>query len=411
MLVFIPDLQKDGRCLLLISRKLKIITAAAVTTVTLLMAGAGPSATSAGEEPYGIYYRHGRVFGKLIHYDHDRDLGIIFGSVFVAEPGDEWRLVESRKFHLVNPIGNDVREKLSAATGRTVGVEGELQVWPGQKEEVLVAQLVEFSDYRIDTPPWYAFGKTIRTEKVYKFNLNSVTDFVNILAGLRDAAGIPQDVRLSKEETSELAGRVLNPGPGDRDLADTVRDELERKWNEKWCVAKDRSALEELRQGTGGWQFYEGVLGYSNSYVARAPLIRRDIVKFMDAISPGGGTPEESGPAVMCAYITVSRDRYGKIVKVTSSGALYDSITGLLGAMENPSGMNLETWRLEGWSEDDAEIMEGKLCWLSGRRVLVYDPITGQLVDQYFALNKYLTRKGFENVLDFGNKVIGEGGV
>jgi hypothetical protein len=118
----------------------------------------------------------------------------------------------------------------------------------------------------------------------------------------------------------------------------------------------------------------------------------------------------------MCAYITVRRDRYGKIVKVTTSGALYDSVTGLLGAMKNPSGiLNLETWRLEGWSEGDAEVMEGKLCWLSGSRVLVYetDLETGKeyLVDQYFALSKHLTRDGFENVLDFGNKVIGEGGV
>jgi len=401
----------DGRRLLL--RKLKIITAA-IAAAALLMAGAGLSAASA-EDQYGIYYRHGRVFGKLIHYDHDRDLSIIYGSVFIAEPGGKWRLVESRKFHLVNPVGNDVRETL-AATGRTVGAEGNLQVWPGQKEEVLAARSVEFSNYGIDTPPWYAFGKTIRTEKVYKFNLkNSVTDFVNILAGLRDSAGLPQDVRLSGEETLELAGRVLNPVPGDRIFAGAVKDEYQRKWNEKWCVAKDRTAMEDLRRGTGGWQFYEGALGYGNSYIAKAPLIRRDIVRFMDAVSPGGGAPEESGQAVMCAYITVSRNRDGKIVKVTASGALYDSVTGLLGAMKNPSGMNLETWRLEGWSEGDAEVMEGKLCWLSGSRVLVYktDPETGKeyLVDQYFALSKHLTRDGFENVLDFGNKVIGEGGV
>jgi len=368
------------------------------------------SIASASEDQYGIYYRHGRVFGKLIHYDQDRDLGIIYGSVFVKESDGEWRLVESKKFHLVNPTGNDVRETLSSSIGRTAGVEGDLQVWPGQKEEVLAVQSIELSDYQINTPPWFAFGKTIRTEKIFKFNLTSVNDFVNILAGLHNAANLPQDERLSIKHTSDLASRIASPGPGDRQFAYAVRDEFERNWNEKWCVAKDQPATDDLRSGVGGWQFYEGVLGYGNSYVSSAPVIRKDITAFMDAVRQGGGSPEESGPAIMCAYINVKRE-LGEIVEIKASGVLFDNAPDLLTAFKDKKQLNLQTWKLKGVGEKKVEVMEDNLCWISGERVLVYDPFTGQLIDQYFALDKFLTRNGFENVLDVGKMVIGEGGV
>lgn len=381
-----------------------------ILTIAQLPAISFLSLASASEDQYGVYYRHGRVFGKLVHYDPDRDMGIIYGSVFVAEPDGEWRFVESRKFHLVNPTGNDLRETLAASIGRTVGVEGALQVWPGQKEEVLAVQSIEFSDYQVNTPPWFAFGKTIRTEKIFKFNLNSVTDFVNTLAGLQKAANVPQSERLSTKDAADLASRIASPGPGDRNLADTVRDGFERKWNEKWCVAKDQSAMEDLRSGVGGWQFYEGILGYSNSYVSSAPIIRKDVTAFMNAVTPGGGAPEESGPAIMCAYITVKSES-GEIKEAEASGVLVDNIPDLLRFLKDPNKSNLQTWKLHGVDAENAQVMEDRLCWISGRRVLVYDPYTGQLVDQYFALDKYLTRSGFENVLDVGNMVIGEGGV
>jgi len=288
-----------------------------------------------------------------------------------------------------------------------------LKVWPGQKEEVLAASSVDFQDYRIDTPPWYAFGVTVRPEKIYKFNLNSVNDFVNVLTGLQQAADIPQNVRLTGDGVEKLQSRLAGQVPGDPELIVRVRNELEEKWNEKWCVTRDNQAANQLRAGVGGWQFYQGLLGYGNCYVSGAPVVRRDITAFMNAVRPGGGTPEESGQAVMCAYVTVERDRLGQIVRVTASGALYESVPDLMGAMKNSTGLNLETWRLEGWGQEAAEAMEGKLCWLSGSRVLVYetDQKTGRsyLVDQYFSLDRYLTRDGFDNVLDVYKGVIDEG--
>jgi len=396
-------------------KKVRAFLNATIIILAFFLINGNALAAYTADDQYGIYYRNSRIFGKLIHYDPDRDLGIVYGSVFVSELGGEWRLIESRKFHLVNPIGNDMRENIIAAVGKTIGVEGELKVWPGLKEEVLVAKSIELQDYPIEIPPWFAFGKTIRTEKIFKFNLNNVTDFVNVLAGLQHAAGIPQKVRLTGAEVELKTARVISPSSGEREFSTLVKNEFEKKWNEKWCVAKDKEIANELRAGVGGWQFYQGVLGFSNSYISNATVIRKDITAFMDAVRAGGSTPVKSGQATMCAFVTVSRDRYGSIKQVTVSGALYDSVPGLLEAMKNPVKMNLETWRMEGWDQDTAEMMEGKLCWLSGNRILVYetDPKTGKsrLVDQYFALDRHLTREGFENVLDIGKGIIGEGGI
>ncbi|MFZ5650660.1 MAG: hypothetical protein ACOY4I_07390 [Bacillota bacterium] len=314
---------------------------------------------------YGIYYRDSRVFGKIIYFDPERDLVIVYGSLFVAEPGGQWRRVESRKFHLVNPVGNDMHDTMAGSVGRTVGAEGQLLAWPGQKEEILVAQSVDFHDYPIETPPWYAFGVTIRPERIYKFNLDNVTEFVNVLSGLQRAADIPQSARLTGVEISKISTRITNDEPWDRVLSARVKREIEKSWNKKWCVTRDNQVSNELRAGVGGWQFYQGLLGYNNCYISSAPVIRKNITAFMDAVREGSGPPEESGPAVMCAYVTVERDRFGKVIEVKASGALYDSVYDLLEAIKNPVGMNLETWRLEGWNQEAAKAMEGQLCWLS----------------------------------------------
>lgn len=397
-----------------IKNRAKILMISTVAAVFLFLYSESFAAFTMDDQ-YGVFYRHGRVFGKIVNYDPERDLVIVFGSIFVSEPGGQWRRVESRKFHLVKPAGNDLRETLVASIGRTAGVEGQLTAWPGQKEEILEARSVDFHDYRIETPPWYAFGVTIRSEKIYKFNLNNVTDLVDVLAGLRQAADISQKARPIENELSKRKSQIIGLEPEVRELSIRVKREFEKSWNEKWCVARDRQAADELRAGVGGWQFYQGLLGYGNSYISGAPVIRKDITAFMNAVRPGGGIPGELGPAVMCAYIAVERDRSGKIIKVTASGALYDSVSGLMEAIKNPAELNLETWRLEGWDQEAAEMMEGKLCWISGSRVLVYEtaPKTSgsHLVDQYFALDRYLTRDGFENVLDVFKGVIAEGGI
>ncbi|SFR07090.1 hypothetical protein [Desulfoscipio geothermicus] len=371
------------------------------------------------DDQYGIYYRHARVFGKAMHYDPDRDLCIVYGSVFVREPGGGWRTLETKKFLSVQPANQPTREALAGAPAKTVVLEGTLNAWPGQKEEILLVTTVQFSEYNIDIPEWYAFGKTIKTEQAYKFSLNQVNDFVDILAGLARAINIPQNQRLNQDEITSITEQISNPGPNDRQLVNQVKNELKANWNNKWLVVKDGQAANDLRAGVGGWQLYRGLQGNGNCYVNEAPVIRKNLTEFMDAVTTGGRTPKKEGAAIMCAHINAIRetDKTGrkKIVKVTASGALYDTLQGFYKALKNPSGLNLETWKLKGWSDEDVKLMENKLCWLSGHRVLVYktSKITGKriLVDQYFKLDNYLTQDGFNNILDVGNEIITEGGV
>lgn len=139
----------------------------------------------------------------------------------------------------------------------------------------------------------------------------------------------------------------------------------------------------------------------------------------MDSVTTGGGTPEKDGAAIMFAHINVTRERdksgQNRIVKVTASGALYDTLPGFYNALTNPSNLNLETWKIEGWSDEDIRTMENNLCWISGDRVLIYETNkkSGKrtLVDQYFRLENYLTRDCFNNILDVGNEIITEGGI
>lgn len=370
-----------------------------------------PAAAEPYRDPNGVYYKQARVFGKEVTFDSQRNLAVIFGSIYVYEPDSGWQLVDSRKFHLVAPVNYQVGDSLAGAVNKTVAVEGPYQAWPGQKEEVIEGHKVEIADYPIEMPPWYAFGKTVTPDHIVKVNLSQATDLVDVLAGLRETAGIPQDRRLAPGEVTQMAGAIISPtDDASRSLAAGMRSELAKAWNDKYVVTKDNAAANDLRSGVGGWQFYEGLLGYNNSYIEKAPLIRKNLDAFMDAVHPGGGTPEKEGPAAMYGLVQAERDKYGKLIKVTASGALMDTVPGLLQAIANPSSAQIETWRLEGWNEKEAAEMDGRYCWLSGSRVLVRDE-KGGLKDQYFSLRNYLTRDGFNNTLDITRNVIGEGGV
>ncbi|MCS5697261.1 hypothetical protein [Desulfofundulus thermocisternus] len=361
-----------------------------IAVVTLLSA-AVPLACAGNIGNYSMYYGHARMFGKVISIDPGENIAIVYGSIAVQLPDYSWKTIRSKKFERVVPENNPAAKTLTDNVGKVVVIKGRLDAWQGQQEEYFTADVVEPQNYVIDTPSWYAFGKTISPTMIYKFNLNKVTDFVDVLAGLARAEGI--------------AGGQ----PGGKPALSAVRNEFEKNFNLKWCVTRDRNAANEMNAGVGGWQVYEGYLG-DNCYISSAQVIRKNIDKFMDSVTGGGPAPEKSGPAVMCARVYVTRGRNGRVERVTVSGALYDTVPGLVNAFKNPTNLNLETWRLEGWNERTADEMDGSLCWLSGTRVLVYDK-GGNLVDRYFALHSYLTRDQFNETLNRSRDLIGEGGM
>ncbi|OAT83709.1 hypothetical protein [Desulfotomaculum copahuensis] len=358
-------------------------------TVMLLLLFVPFEASADNTDDYSMYYGHAHMFGKIISINTSENTAIVYGSVAVQLPDYSWKTIQSKKFEQVIPENDQAAETLTGNVGKVVVLKGQLDTWQGQQEEYFAADIVEPQNYTINMPPWYAFGKAISSTMIYKFNLAKVTDFVDVLAGLANAEGIS--------------------GGHQKPVMAAVRNEFEKHFNLKWCVTKNQDAANDMNNGVGGWQVYEGYLG-DNCYIAGAPVIRKNIDRFMDAVKEGGTTPEKSGPAVMCAYVNVIRDQNGKIEQVTASGALYDTVPNLITAFKNPKNLNLETWKLNGWDEQTANEMDGKLCWLSGNRVLVYDK-TGHLVDQYFALHNFLTRDQFNNTLNQSRDLIGEGGL
>lgn len=369
-------------------RKLSIL----IVAVLLL---ALPTHAFANDGAYSLYYKNARMFGKIMNYDGDKGAAILYGSIYVENKNNSWSLINSKKFECVVPISENVKNVLVNNPQKTVVCEGTLDRWQGQSDEVFKAKKVDLRDYKIETPVWYAFGKTITPDRIYKTNLNKVTDFVDRLAALARVE------KIQVNDNEEISPNV--------DMA-AIRKEFENNWNLKWALAKDENASNDQMNGVGGWQIYQGYLGQDNCYIEKSPVIRKNIDDFMKAITAGGGSPEESGPAVMCAYIKVIKSRTGIIEKVTTSGALYDSVSGLVNAFKNPSNLNLETWRLEGYDENNVSKLDGQLCWLSGRRVLVYD-FFGNLIDQYFALGNYLIRDEFNQTLNQSRNLIGEGGM
>ena len=325
-----------------------------------------------------IYHRDARMFGKLIHYDSEKTTAVMYGSIFLRE-GKQWRRIYSKRYFKIIPASQNAKEIFTDTKniGKTIVVTGKLHVWPGQRNEILEARTVETVNYHIPYPTWYGFGITLTSERIYKTDISKVTDFVDKI-----------------HEISEITKTTgLN-----EDNIQKVRSKLQEHWNLKWVIAKDIKAENDQIKGSGGWQIYEGLHG-DNCFIEKSPVTRKNIDKFMDAVRTGGGIPEESGEAVICGYVNIIRNRWGDIVEVYVSGTLHETPQDLIRALEDHNKQNRQTWRLEGWTEETAEEMKGKLCWVSGTRVLVYDDY-GNLTDQYFVLRNYITRSEFNKTLD-----------
>jgi len=348
----------------------------------------------------GTFFRYARVYGKIIHFDEKQDRAILFGSVFYKEPQRGWQLVQRRKFSVAHPTNDLTKKEIARNIGRCGAIEGVINLLPSQKEEVFSAHHFKLDpNGQIKTDPWYAFGITQRTEKIQKMNLSKdFKNFVAIVASAKKIMSIPEDMRLSLEEAKKIATLQKTKN------AYSFRQWSNIYWNNKWCVPKEDPIQEELRQGVGGWQFYEGLIGIDNCYVTHADLQRKHIDKLMSSVPRNGGMSDE-GPAVMCAHISIQTDKHGNIVRVDAGGFLHDNPQGWFKAFRNPNKGNAESWKLsisESRAKELKNIQErthDDICWLSGNRVFVRDK-DGNIIDQYFAVENSITRIGFNNVLD-----------
>lgn len=371
----------------------------------------------------GIYFRDAKLVGKLVAVNPDRGILIVYGNISVHDDLG-WKTVKENKFTRVTPSVDWVKEEIEKYLDGGVTLYGSYNAMGSQIEEMFRATKVETAaNYPHPVNEnWIGFGKTLQTLNTAKFNINEVTDFVDVLAAGRDAMAGMDVEKKEVEYTSRpgnkqtMAESVRFPGnKEERERRQRMINWWNSNWNFKWLVEKDINTYNKAQRSVGGSSFYVGQLGYANTYLIDVPVIRPDINSFMENAQNGGGFVEESGPAVFFANIYAVREEEWPhmIIKLTASGPLFESPKELVYGILNNSAKS-QTWRLEGWNSHRAEILAGKRCWLSGSRVLVYEtnPKTGEtyLVDYYFSVHKTLTQDEFNSMLDLQRELISQGG-
>lgn len=364
-----------------------------------------PIAANAAVE--GVYFQDAKLVGKLIAYNSDRQIYIVYGNVSVREKG-EWSEIEADKFIRVVPSVTWVEEEIAQHMDGGVALYGSYNAYGSQIEEEFRATKAEkaTSYPKPVNVSWVGFGKTLQTGNASKFNIKKVTDFVNVLAGGRDAlAGV--NVESSSREFVVVAEQMANSIKAPQNMTDRARRERmlkwwDNNWNFKWLVENNNSTYNKLKGSVGGSSFYIGQLGYANSYLTDVPTTRKDIDNFMRNARGGGEFIEKSGPAIFFAQIGARRDwvdEVYKIVEVNAGGPLFETPEQLAYIKNN--SVQSQSWRLEGWNYNRAETLDGQWCWISGERILKYDisRITGKriLVDYYFKIDKTLTVKEFNS--------------
>lgn len=374
-------------------------------TVQQAQSGGNPGAVDPG-----TYYRRSGLEGRVVTYDPDRDLFVLFGSYWVAEEGLQKREVVSRKFHRVRPATKEVREVLKGLVGEGAAVLGEYEAWKGQEEEVFLAREASPVKDAPSLPRWYAFGKTLRPLRLAKFNLYEADDFVETFAPLKGLLDVPLN-GLSLPEVEKLAKRVSSPSTrSDYRLRAAVRAWWDSRWNLKWTVEKDLKAYNELLSRAGDLAFYTGLLGFNNCYVDSSPAGRGEVVRFESAVGGrGGGAPDTEGPATAYGSVEVVRDEHGSIVAAYVSGPFLRSPAELVEAVV-AGGAPEEKWKLVGIPGEKLKELGGRKVWFEGRCVLVRDE-KGNIVDKYFAVDSWLTREQMDTCMEFVRLAVGEGGI
>lgn len=373
-------------------------------------------------------YRDAAVVGKVLSYDQSSNAFVLYGRLSVSD-GKRWTIVETRKFYRVFTTSLETADQLKARMGKGAKAFGAFQSIAESREDHLLAKRIDPYDPGTDPAvglqpaygpgigpdPWVGFGVAVLTQHFMEFNVDTVKDFVNCLVGLRDAAlgcdgeKSGDEMRLGAD-VKTFASRLFAPSnAGERALRQRVAAAWQSRYNSKWCTEKDANALAECWKATGGSAFFVGQKGRSNNLIESVPVNRPDIDKFMS--SPGGGEDEiEDGSAVFLASVSADRDNHGNITALYASGPFFTTPSALVSGIKNGSAEHSGAWRVEGWDRNRAGALDGKKCWLSGERVLVYDD-KGNLIDHYFALDKSLTASEFNTLLDLQREIAMKGGM
>lgn len=365
------------------------------------------------------------VVGKVMYYDQSSDTFTVYGRRSVLT-NKGWQIVETQKFYHVLTNKTNVHGQLKARLGKGVKVFGIFQTVQGTREQNLIAEKVTIYDPETDRVvgqaaaygpaegpfDWTGFGVSVYATQLAKADIEKVTDFVNLLAELRDVVHggngeeSENEILPDKELPWLMEIRFGNKSPDERHgrIATWWRNKIQLQW----LLEKDLQTLNECLNAVGGSAFYTGKLGKDTGLIETVPVNRRQIDNFMNNYRSSGGTILETTKGVFFAEVSAVTQNREK--KLYANGPFFKTVPDLINGLKNLSGHS-ESWRLEGWEPSRAKVIEGKQCWISGTKVLVRDPLTGEIIDWYFSIDKSLTRGEFDSCLNFWREVAKKGGL
>lgn len=370
------------------------------------------------------------IVGQLLHYDESSDTFTIYGRHSRLNNNNVWQIIETQKFFQLLPTQDSQRDTLKNNLGSGIKAFGTFHTAVGLREQTLLLRTIQPYDPNLDRKAgvpaafgptegpfaWNGFGVVVQPTRFSKMDLTRASDFVNYLAGVRDAY---------LGENGERQDRVVTPDkslPGIKEVlsgtkpADATYKRIADWWHSRMkthdFLEKDTRALNECIQAAGGLAFFTGKLGTNTGLVEFVPAMRKDLDHFMNQGSFYGSLELKEQSGIFFARLrseTVTENGVKKI-QLYATGPFFETVSELVGAIRSASGGS-ETWRLEGWSLERGMAIEDESCWISGTKVLVREPETGNIIDYYFSVDKTLTQKELDSCLNLLREVAKEGGV
>lgn len=381
-------------------RRARIFATAAVAALlaaALSVFPAPPAGAAAKAPPFAA-----RLFGYVLSWDAAGGRAVMYGTLYAKE-GSEFEKVATRQIVAVRPRGPSAAKALAASVGRWAAAEGVYGLAAGMPEKALEAWAVKPSGYAAKPPEWRGFGLALRPELAAAAGLEKPGRLAEILAGMARLFGVPEDRFLGAREAQKAAGAVLGDVKKARQAKDFRRAELP----EVWLAPKDAAAKSSLRRAAADslFAFLEGVRGGAGAWAASV-LDESALWRLLKAAEgASGGPPRGEGRVLAAARVDVARGKDGRPVEAFLSGRFFPDAAELLAALKDPANAPpAEKWRLAESDLDWADGRDGRICLVSGTKVVVRDE-KGEETGRYFAVSDGLTAEGVKNAAAVARRI------
>jgi len=385
-----------------------LITAIAI----LAMVGGGvPSAIAWS----GTTYYEAEIIGKVMSPANSDQPAVVYGDLKVKNSKWKWQTLSTGKFYKVSPKSTRTRQALNNQVGKGVRILGSYNSSFLQRGGLLTATYVEAKEIKEGPPQLTSFGVFRNPGQAVGIEIKHPVDFVTRLAVLRDTMiGMNGELSvpflsMSPEQVQKFVADA-DKDPKKKGIKTALNNEWRANWKTQNFVERDLDAYNAALATARSVSFATGWAGTGlDALLDSVPGKRKDIEKAMLGNVKGGPAPDQEGAAVMLARIS-SLDIDGfKLYWV--EGPLFDTSQGLAQGIVSANERDGQTWRAQGMNPKRAEALEGKVCWVSGSRVIVRDLETGAIVDKYFAVDKTMTYQETVSAFNLIEQLAKQGGI